>query len=380
MGVEYDLVVNAGRVFCADTGLDGPGAVAVKDGRIVASGPDVSGSSRETLDFPDCVLLPGLVDMHAHPAPSTWKYGIDPDVEILPRGTTTILSQGDSGAAHWPVYRDTIVRGSKTRIRLPISAAINGESGKQGEPCFGNIDELDVDAAVAAINDGGDDIWGVAVNVAQAGCGKSDPRLVLARTIEMAERTGRPILFGERWEPCDWPLSEQLEGLRPGDVVTYCLHAGPNGIVEDGKVIDSVWAAQERGVLFDIGHGMASFDFDVAEAALADGFLPDTISTDQYFRHVGTKPQHDLLRTLSKLLASGMSEADAFPRVTRRPAEVLGLAGEAGTLAPGAAADLCVATWSEDALPLVDVAGNSRPGGCYEPVLSVRAGEVIRPR
>ena len=98
MGVEYDLVVNAGRVFCADTGLDGPGAVAVKDGRIVASGPDVSGSSRETLDFPDCVLLPGLVDMHAHPAPSTWKYGIDPDVEILPRGTTTILSQGDSGA------------------------------------------------------------------------------------------------------------------------------------------------------------------------------------------------------------------------------------------------------------------------------------------
>ena len=217
MGVEYDLVVNAGRVFCADTGLDGPGAVAVKDGRIVASGPDVSGSSRETLDFPDCVLLPGLVDMHAHPAPSTWKYGIDPDVEILPRGTTTILSQGDSGAAHWPVYRDTIVRGSKTRIRLAISAAINGESGKQGEPCFGNIDELDVDAAVAAINDGGDDIWGVAVNVAQAGCGKSDPRLVLARTIEMAERTGRPILFGERWEPCDWPLSEQLEGLRPGD-------------------------------------------------------------------------------------------------------------------------------------------------------------------
>ena len=379
MAVEYDFVVKAGRVFCADTGLDGPGAVAVKAGRIVESGPNVGGSSQETLDFPDCVLLPGLVDMHAHPAPSSWKYGIDPDVEILPRGTTTILSQGDSGAAHWPIYRDTIVRGSKTRVRLAISAAVNGETGTMGEPCFENVDDLDVDAAVAAIQDAGDEVWGVSVNVSQASSGKADPRLVLARTLEMAERTGRPILFGERWEPYDWALAEQLDMLRSGDVVTYCFHAGPNGIVEDGKVADAVWAARERGVLFDIGHGMGSFDFAVAEAAIADGFLPDTISTDQYVRHVGSKPQHDLLRTMSKLLASGMSEADAFSRVTNKPAEVLGLAGETGTLAPGASADLCVASWNENAPPLVDVAGNYRPGGCYEPVLTVRAGEVIRP-
>jgi dihydroorotase len=377
MGVEFDLIVKAGRAFCADTGLDGPGAVAIRDGRIVASGPDVGGPARETLDFPDCLLLPGLVDMHTHPAPSSWKYGIDPDVEILPRGTTTILSQGDSGAAHWPVYRDTVIRGSKTRVRLAISAATNGETGEPGKPCFENIDDLDVDATVAAIDDAGDHIWGVSVNVSQAASGKADPRMVLARTVEMAERTDRPILFGERWEPHDWPISEQLDALRPGDVVTYCFHASPNGIVENGRVIDAVWKARQRGVLFDIGHGMASFDFKVAEAAIADGFLPDTISTDQYARHVGSKPQHDLLRTLSKLLASGTSEADAFDRVTRRPAEILGLAGEVGTLAPGASADLCIARWNGDALPLVDVAGDSRPGGCYEPELTVRAGEIV---
>ena len=235
MAFDYDLIITAGRVFCADTGLDGPGAVGVKDGRIVASGPEVSGSARETLDFLDCVLLPGLVDMHAHPAPSSWKYGIDPDIEILPRGTTTILSQGDSGAAHWHEYRDTIIRGSRTRVRLAISAAINGETAKVGTPCFENIDDLNVDAAVSAIKDGGDDIWGIAVNVAQAATGKADPRIVLARTLEMAERTGKPLLFGERWEPYDWPISEQFQLLRPGDVVTYCFHAGPNGIVENGR-------------------------------------------------------------------------------------------------------------------------------------------------
>ena len=115
--VDFDLIINAGRVFCAETGLDGPGTVATVGDRIVASGPDVSGSAKQTLDFPDSLLLPGLVDMHAHPAPGTWKYGIDPDIEILPRGTTTVLSQGDSGAAHWPVYKDTIISASNTRVR-----------------------------------------------------------------------------------------------------------------------------------------------------------------------------------------------------------------------------------------------------------------------
>jgi dihydroorotase len=377
MAHDFDLIITAGRVFCADTSLDGPGAVAVKDGRIVASGPDVSGTASETHDFQDCVLLPGLVDMHAHPAPSTWKYGIDPDVEILPRGTTTIMSQGDSGAAHWPEYRDTIIRGSKTRVKLAISAAINGETGTLGTPCFENIDDLNVDAAVSAIEDGGDDIWGVAVNCSEASSGRADPRVVFARALEMAERTGKPLLFGERWEPYDWPIADQLEQLRPGDVVTYCFHASPNGLVENGKIIDAAWKARERGILFDIAHGMNSFDFPTAEAAIADGFLPDTISTDQYVRHVGSNPQHDLLRTLSKLLASGMSEGDAFPRVTQRPAQILGLEGEVGTLASGSCADLCVAKWNENAAPLVDVSGVSRSGGCYEPVLTVRSGGVF---
>ncbi len=377
MAPDFDLIVNAGRLFCPETPLDAPGSVAIADGRIVASGPNVTGTAKQTLDFPDSVLLPGLIDMHTHPAPSGWKYGIDPDIEILPRGTTTILSQGDAGAADWPLYRDTVIRPSKTRVRLAISASVKGETGKLGEPSFENLDDLDADATVAAINDAGDDIWGISINISRAASGNADPRAVFARTLEMAERTEKPLLFGARWEPHDWAISEQLDALRPGDVATYCFHVSPNGITEDGKVIDAAWRARERGVRFDIGHGMQSFDFVVAEIAISDGFLPDTISTDQYVRHVGSEPQHDLLRTLSKLLASGMREADAFARVTARPADILGLKGEIGTLAPGSGADICVARWNDNALPLVDVTGNSRPGGCYEPVLTVRAGQLV---
>ena len=373
---RYDLIVRVGRVFCADSGLDGPGAVAVSEGRIAAAGPDVGGTAARVLDFPDGVLLPGLVDLHAHPAPSDWKYGIDPDVEILPRGATTILSQGDCGADDWPFYRDTIIYGSKTRVRLAMSVARGGERVPATE-AFGNVDDLDVDAGVAAVEDGGKLIWGLSVNASVNSCGDSDPRVVVRRTLEIAERTGKPILFGNRWDPYDWPISEQLDLLRGGDVLTYCFHSGPNGIVEEGKVINAAWRARERGVLFDVGHGMASFDFPTVEAAIADGFMPDSISTDQYARHVGSSPQHDLPRTISKMLAAGMDERDAFTRATLWPAGVLGMAGEVGTLRAGACADLAVLKWDEAAPPLADINGATRSGGCYVPVQTIRAGEVI---
>jgi predicted amidohydrolase len=122
---------------------------------------------------------------------------------------------------------------------------------------------------------------------------------------------------------------------------------------------------------------MQSFDFGVAAAALAAGFAPDTISTDQYLRHVGSQPQHDLPRTMSKLLAVGMSEADVFAAVTTRPARILGLDHEVGRLTPGACADVTALRWNPDAAALVDASGAMRPGGCWEPVLTVRAGQVV---
>lgn len=373
----YNLMIRAGRVFCADTGLDiRPGAVAVRGDRIAAAGPSLDGTAKKTLEFPNGLILPGLIDLHTHPAPVDWKYGIDPDTEILPRGATTILSQGDSGAADWRYYRDNVICKAKTRVRLALSAATGGER-PTGAPAFGNIDDIDVNAASAAIENGGNLIWGISVNVSVNACGSSDPRLVMSRVLEIAERTERPILFGNRWDPYDWPISEQLELLRSGDILTYCFHTGPNGIVEGGKVIDAAWQARERGVLFDVGHGMASFDFPTVEAAIADGFLPDSISTDQYNRHVGSNPQHDLPRTISKVIAAGMDENDAFLRSTLWPARALGMSGEIGTLREGACADLAVLEWDDDAPPLIDVAGNDRPGGCFHAVLTVRDGEVI---
>ena len=367
-----DLLVRAGRVFCADTDLDGPGAVAVRGDRIVAAGPKIETPAAVELDFPDALLLPGLIDMHAHPDRGFSRYGVDPDVHFLHRGVTTVLSQGDAGASNWPGYRDQVIGACRTRVLLALNLSTLGESHPQS--CFPDIEAADVEACVATIKSADEGIWGIAVNTGPSN--PTPPHEILDRALAAAERTAKPLLVGPRLIE-DWPLEDQLPLLRPGDVVTYCLNNFPESIVRDGKIRPPVWTARERGVLFDVGHGMQSFHFDVAQAAIADGFLPDTVSTDQYKRHVGSSPQHDLPRTLSKLIAVGMPENEAFARATARPAELLGLQGEIGTLRPGACADLAVLRWNEAALPLQDVHGGLRPGGCWEPITTIRAGQLV---
>ena len=377
-----DLLVRADRIVCTDLGLDGPGAVVISGDRIVAAGPlapgDAGFRARRVIDLGDLVLLPGLVDLHGHPdrRAAGSKYGVDPDVEFLPRGVTTVLSQGDAGAADWAEYVEATIRPARTRIRMALNLSRRGEAMPGAA-----LEQEDVDAAACAAVAAADPalIWGIAVNSSRPVTGANDPRAVLDRAIEAAGRAGIPLLFGSRRE-ADVSLDEQLGRLRSGDVVTYCYSGTPENILDDrsGRVRDSVWAAQERGVLFDIGHGMASFDFRIAEAAIADGFPPDTISTDQYRRHAGSVPKHDLPRTISKLIAAGMPELDAFAAATRRPAEVLGLAGEIGTMRPGAAADLCGLRWNPDAAALVDTEGATRTGGCWEPAFVVRGGEIVR--
>ena len=371
---EFDLLIRAGRVVCTASGLDGPGAVAVLGDRIVAAGADVSGTARRTLEFPDGLLLPGLVDFHAHPARSGSKYGVDPDREFLPRGVTTVLSQGDAGADNWAAYRDETVGGCRTRVRLAINLSKCGE--RDGRACFEDSGDLDIDACTRAVADGGESIWGISVNLSRNSC-RIDPRAVMHTALQVAALAGKPLLFGMR-NPSDWPIREQLELLRPGDVVTYLLREGEWSIAgADNRVLPEVRAARERGILFDACHGMQSFSFRVAEAAIGDGFLPDTISTDQYAAHLGSQPPHDLPRTMSKFVAAGMTEQDMFARVGARPAELLGLRGEVGRLTDGSCADLTVLAQRDTAEPLFDCFGESRVGRCWEAAAVVRTGVLV---
>lgn len=368
-----DLVIHARRIFCPRQGWL-QGKIAVRNGRIAAVGQADGFHSLRHLAFPDAILLPGLIDLHAHPARCSSQFGVDPDPHFLERGTTTVLSQGDAGGDNLAEYfRETILP-SRTRVRLALNIGATGETGPAGS--CSRLDQVDVARCVAAAKRYHPHVWGIAVNASRNTCGLSDPHEVLRRGLQAATETGLPMLYGMR-SPDDWSLAEQLRHLRPGDVVTYCYRRTPHCIVENRRVLPEIREARDRGVLFDVGHGRASFDFSVAEDAIADGFPPDTISTDLQRAHVGEKPVHDLPLVMSKLQAAGMSESDLFSAVTFRPAAILGLVDEIGSLTIGSCADLTILRESSPAQPLVDTTGNSRIGKRWDVVATIRGGELV---
>jgi dihydroorotase len=181
------------------------------------------------------------------------------------------------------------------------------------------------------------------------------------------------------------PLPELLVQLRRNDVVTHCFHGNEGGLLDDdGRVWPEAFAARERGVLFDVGHGAGSFTWRVARAALAQGFPPDTISSDIHaHNHAG--PVHDLPRTLSKLLHLGMPLSDVVEAATARPAAHLAHVAPAGlgTLATGAPGDLTLLERQRGRFALTDgehrLSGNVTEHAAERLVARnvVRAGAVV---
>jgi len=374
-----DLLISADRVVCPASGWDGPGYVGVTNGTISSistEAPEQADRAIEFLEFPQGILLPGLIDLHAHPAVSGSKYGVDPDIYFLPNGVTTVLSQGDAGAGNWDAYRETTINRSKIRVRLALNLSSTGEMREAG--CFSELDDIDVARCVETVRENREFIWGLSVNVSAHSCATNDPRPILQQGLQAAEAAACPILFGMH-DPKIWSSAEQLELLRPGDVVTYIFRSEPHNICENGSVDAAILAARERGVLFDGTHGFMSFDFRVMQTACAEGFYPDTISSDFYQKFIGLDPPHSLVATMSKLRAAGMPESEIFSAVTIRPAKILNLDETIGTLNLGTCADLTVLELSDSSIEQRDVYGNCVEGAQWNVRLTVRDGAIIRP-
>jgi len=155
------------------------------------------------------------------------------------------------------------------------------------------------------------------------------------------------------------PSTEEVMALmRPGDIVTHCYNTHTLGILDErGKVKPAVRDARARGVLFDVGHGSGSFNFEVARKALADGFAPDSISTDVYSDNV-KGPVYDLPTTASKLMHAGMSFEDVLKCSTVNPGKVIAPVPGIGTLRVDGPADLALLSVEKGQFPLVDAQRN----------------------
>ena len=176
-------------------------------------------------------------------------------------------------------------------------------------------------------------------------------------------------------------MSQILDLLRPGDVLTHCFSGAPNiagdatNIVQDGKLLPAAMAAKQRGVVFDIGHGGGSFDFTIAEAAIAQGCPPDTISSDVHVFSANTPGMPYLPWVMSKFLHLGFSLAQVVAMATQAPARVIGRVSKLGTLQVGAPADLSILELVEAPVSFVDTRNNRREGKAWlKPAGTITAG------
>jgi predicted amidohydrolase len=166
-------------------------------------------------------------------------------------------------------------------------------------------------------------------------------------------------------------MSQILDLLRPGDILTHCYSGFPNlagdftNIVQDGKLLPAALAAKQRGVIFDVGHGGGSFDYTVAEAAIAQGTPPDTISSDIHAVSGNTPGMPYLTWVMSKFMGLGFTLEQVVAMATINPAKVINRAPKIGTLQMGAPGDVAIMELVEGPVSFVDTRNNKRDGKVY---------------
>ena len=351
---EFDLLVAGGRVIDPASARDGVADVAIRGGRIARVAADIPASAaRAVIDARGRIVTPGLVDLHVHT-----------DAELTPAwclgtGVTAMADGGTYGAGN----ADTglrLAREAKNRVRLLLNL---GRMGLNGLGAVGELLDLanaDVAAARGAVEAHRDLVAGIKVRLSKNAAGANDLEAV-RRARQITAPLGLTVMahIGQSVSP----LPEILALMGPGDIVTHVYAPAPNGILDgNGRVLPEVRAARERGVLFDVGNGRSGhITWDVAERAIQQGFLPDTISSD-LTAPGRTDRVFDFPTVLSKFVLLGMSLPQIVACATSRAAKALPAFRDLGTLAVGAPADVAVFDLREGAFEFVDNERTVRTG------------------
>lgn len=356
-GAAYDLLVAGGTVIDPATGTNGEFDVAVIGGRIAAVAAGIPHeSAKSVIDASGQYVTPGLIDLHTHIYWGSTYWGIEPDPVAARSGVTTWLDVGSAGGYSFPGFREYVAEKSKVRVYSLLNLSSIGLIAPTWE--LSNLDYCDIELAEQIVNDNRDVILGIKARIdANTTRGTGIRPLELAR--ELADKVGLPLMVHIGVAPPT--LDEICEYLRPGDILTHCFTGQSNKIVDvHGIVIESIATLKEQGLVLDIGHGTGSFAFSTAEAMLAQGILPDVISTDIHQMAI-QGPMYDMPTTLSKFLLLGMSFEEIIAAATVKPAAAM-RTPELGTLAVGSHADIATWTIESGGFLFQDVFMNERKG------------------
>ncbi|MDQ3810248.1 MAG: amidohydrolase/deacetylase family metallohydrolase [Chloroflexota bacterium] len=373
-GQKYDLLIKGGEVIDPSQGLRGLRDVAIHNGRIAAVDADIAPErASQMLSASGHLVVPGLVDMHAHVYPLASGLGLPADELVPQSATTTYVSAGDAGANNFGGFRHWVISQARSRIVAFVHIANMGLAGfPVGEML--NIDFAIVEQAAKTIVENADLVLGIKVRESVNVVGENglEP---LRRAIAAAEMAGggARVMCHIGGAPGD--LSDLLNMLRPGDILTHAYSGAGNNTVQNGTVLPAALEAKARGVVIDVGHGGGSFAYPVAEPALDQGFTPDTIGSDVHAVSINTPGMPYLPWVMSKFLNLGFTLEQVIAMATINPARIIGRIEGLGTLRVGAPGDVSILDLVEEPVTFVDTLNNQRTGDRYlRPFDTVRAG------
>ena len=402
MNQHFDLLLRGGRVIDPASGRDGIADVAITGGRIAAIGALPAEAAREVVDVSGKLVLPGLIDTHAHVYQHvTGRFGLAPDMVGVGSAVTTVVDQGGPSCMTIPGFRNFIVKPSRTRVLAFISAYLVG--GLEGHlyPDLYGPGGVNVAATVKAARDNPDLVRGIKAHAEIGGASRWGLEVIKLGK-QIARGAGLPLYIhlGQLWPVKDSATVDADEVVRAliplmeaGDVLAHPFTRHPGGFVssETGEVHPIVWAALERGVTVDVGHG-SHFSFAMARKVLAAGIRPTTLGADMHGYNVRVPDANDgaersenpffgvapfsLTHAMSELLALGVPLPEIVATVTSNPAKMLGMADSIGALAVGREADVSVLEVLRGRFELRDNSGERvETTDMIVPCFALRAGE-----
>jgi dihydroorotase len=375
---RFDLLLRGGRVIDPARGLDAVMDVAVRRGTIAAVAPKIPKSAaRKVIDVRDRLVVPGMIDTHAHVYQYvTGSFGMNPDLVGIRSGVTTVIDQGGAAPLTIQGFRKFIVEPSATRVFAYVSNyLVGGLVGHRYTELYGPHG-VNVRETVRAIEANRDFVKGIKCHAEIGGYSRwGIDTLKLAKEASRAAKVPVYVHLGRLWAEADGTridpdrvVPEMIPLLDPGDVIAHPFTKNIGAFVSrEGKVHPLLFEAIRAGARVDIGRG-GHMSFAAARTVLDAGIVPFTVGADihgytinrpgdgswdaGYFdervakkrqqRPIGGAAVFSLVQVLNELLALGLALPDIVRMVTANAAEMLGMAGALGTLAPGAVADVSV--------------------------------------
>lgn len=341
--------------------------ISMEDGRIRGLGAPPS-AGEQVIDGRGLYATCGWIDAHVHTYPHPKTLGVDP-MSMLKDGVTAVVDAGTAGPGNFQDFYQNWLQKSPLRQKAYLNLAYMGIS--EGTVELQDLSTVSLEACRETAAAYPEVILGFKLRIDPRVCHEPEKALALAR--KLGDETGKPFVVHASRSTL--PIDTILSYMRTGDIYAHTFAQKTPGILdESGHLKPAVLEARARGVRFDLSHGNGNFSFSVAERALAQGFLPDAISSDI---HVRSKERvGSLALVMSKLMACGADLWTVLELVTGKAAAMLNLPEDC-TVRVGREANLTLFELHEGAYSFTDSDGVPKMGACLIAPKGAVLGEQV---